>query len=517
MCAAGQPVAGRDGLEVLDAEEIRRALTRIAHEILERTHGGDEVVLLGIPTRGVPLARRLAARIGEFEGLEVPCGSLDITMHRDDLRLRPARALGRTDLPASGVDGKTVVLVDDVLYSGRTVRAALDALTDLGRPRAVQLAVLVDRGHRELPIRADYVGKNLPTSQREVVHVLLTEIDAHDAVMISDEERASRVERAMKRHLISAADLSRGDALLILDTAEELAGLADRPIKKLPTLRGRTVVNLFFEDSTRTRISFEAAAKRLSADVINFSAKGSSVAKGESLKDTALTLEAMGADAVVIRHSASGAAHRLAGWVQGSVVNAGDGTHEHPTQALLDAFTIRRRLSGGDRPGRGRGAGLDGIRVTIVGDVLHSRVARSDVLLLSTLGAEVTLAAPPTLLPLAVDTWPCAVSYDLDSELPKSDVVMMLRVQQERMTDAYFPSVREYSRRYGLDTARMARLPDHAIVMHPGPMNRGVEIAAEVADSARSTIVEQVANGVTTRMAVLYLLLGGTEFPEVAE
>jgi aspartate carbamoyltransferase catalytic subunit len=313
----------------------------------------------------------------------------------------------------------------------------------------------------------------------------------------------------MKRHLISAADLSRGDALLILDTAEELASLADRPIKKLPTLRGRTVVNLFFEDSTRTRISFEAAAKRLSADVINFSAKGSSVAKGESLKDTALTLEAMGADAVVIRHSASGAAHRLAGWVRGSVVNAGDGTHEHPTQALLDAFTIRRRL-------KGAGTGLDGIRVTIVGDVLHSRVARSNVLLLSTLGAEVTLTAPPTLLPLAVDTWPCAVSYDLDTELPKSDVVMMLRVQQERMTAAYFPSVREYSRRYGLDAARMARLPDHAIVMHPGPMNRGVEIAAEVADSVRSTIVEQVANGVTTRMAVLYLLLGGTEFPEVA-
>ncbi|MGO8891157.1 MAG: aspartate carbamoyltransferase catalytic subunit [Streptosporangiaceae bacterium] len=334
----------------------------------------------------------------------------------------------------------------------------------------------------------------------------------------------------MKRHLISAADLSRADALLILDTAEELAGLADRPIKKLPTLRGRTVVNLFYEDSTRTRISFEAAAKRLSADVINFSAKGSSVAKGESLKDTALTLEAMGADAVVIRHGASGAAHRLAGWVRGSVLNAGDGTHEHPTQALLDAFTIRRRLTGGSGPsgsgvypGSGvsprrntagaRGAGLDGLRVTIVGDVLHSRVARSNVLLLSTLGAEVTLAAPPTLLPHAVGSWPCAVSYDLDSELPKSDVVMMLRVQQERMTAAYFPSVREYSRRYGLDVARMARLPEHAIVMHPGPMNRGVEIAAEVADSVRSTIVEQVANGVTTRMAVLYLLLGGTEFP----
>jgi aspartate carbamoyltransferase catalytic subunit len=304
----------------------------------------------------------------------------------------------------------------------------------------------------------------------------------------------------MSRHLLSAGDLSRDDALLILDTATELARLADRPIKKLPTLRGRTVVNLFFEDSTRTRTSFEAAAKRLSADVINFSAKGSSVSKGESLKDTALTLEAMGADGVVIRHEASGAPHRLAGWIKGSVVNAGDGTHEHPTQALLDAFTMRRHLGS-----------LDGRRVAIVGDVLHSRVARSNVLLLRTLGAEVTVIAPPTLLPVGVDGWPCAYSYDLDAVLPKADVVMMLRVQRERMNASYFPNAREYSRRYGLDAARMAMLPDHAIVMHPGPMNRGMEIAAEVADSVRSVIVEQVTNGVSVRMAVLYLLLGGSE------
>src|SRR5580698_9481942 len=303
----------------------------------------------------------------------------------------------------------------------------------------------------------------------------------------------------MNRHLLSAGDLSRDDALLVLDTAAEMdAALVGRSIKKLPTLRGRTVVNLFFEDSTRTRTSFEVAAKRLSADVINFSAKGSSLSKGESLKDTALTLEAMGADGVICRHSASGAPHRLATWIRGSVVNAGDGTHEHPTQALLDAFTMRRHL--------GR---LEGLRVTIVGDVLHSRVARSNVLLLSTLGADVTLVAPPTLLPVAVGSWPCSVGYDLDAALPKADVVMMLRVQQERMNAAYFPSVREYSRRYGLDAARMALLPGHAIVMHPRPMNPGVEIAAEVADSARSTIVEQVANGVSGRMAVLYLLLGG--------
>jgi aspartate carbamoyltransferase catalytic subunit len=316
----------------------------------------------------------------------------------------------------------------------------------------------------------------------------------------------------VKRHLLSGADLDRDDALLVLDTAAELASLTDRAVKKLPTLRGRTVVNLFFEDSTRTRISFEAAAKRLSADVINFSAKGSSVSKGESLKDTALTLEAMGADAVVIRHHASGAPHRLAhsGWIQGSVVNAGDGTHEHPTQALLDAFTMRRHLAGGK-------GDLEGRKITIVGDVLHSRVARSNVLLLATLGAEVTLVAPPTLLPVGVETWPCATSYDLDAHLKDADAVMMLRVQRERMNAAFFPSAREYSRRYGLDARRMARMPDHAIVMHPGPMNRGMEIAAEVADSPRSVIVEQVANGVSVRMAVLYLLLGGATLGDGTE
>lgn len=306
----------------------------------------------------------------------------------------------------------------------------------------------------------------------------------------------------MKRHLLSAADLTRADAELVLETAEEMRSLANRPIKKLPVLRGRTVVNLFFEDSTRTRISFEAAAKRLSADVINFSAKGSSLSKGESLKDTALTLEAMGADAVVIRHWASGAPHLLAnsGWVRSSVVNAGDGTHEHPTQALLDAFTMKRHLGG-----------LDGRRIVIVGDVLHSRVARSNALLLKTLGAEVTLVAPPTLLPLGVDGWGAETSYDIDAVLPKADAVMMLRVQRERMKDAFFPSAREYSRRYGIDSRRMSALQDHALVLHPGPMIRGMEISADVADSDRSVIVEQVSNGVAVRMAVLYLLLSGNE------
>lgn len=306
------------------------------------------------------------------------------------------------------------------------------------------------------------------------------------------------------KNLLSINDLSRNDAIEILDTAVELSRLSENTVRKFPTLRGRTVVNLFFEDSTRTRISFEAAAKRLSADVINFSAKGSSLSKGESLKDTALTLQAMGADAVIIRHSASGAAHQLARqeWMKGSVINAGDGTHEHPTQALLDAFTMRRRLQSdsGD---------LTGLNVAIVGDVLHSRVARSNVLLLQKLGAEVILVAPPTLLPVGVDSWGARVSYSLDDVLPLVDAVMMLRVQRERMEDLFFPTEREYSRNFGLNLERMNRLKNTAIVMHPGPMNRGLEISADCADSHRSVIVEQVANGVSVRMSVLYLLLGG--------
>ena len=311
------------------------------------------------------------------------------------------------------------------------------------------------------------------------------------------------------KHLISAADLSLEQALAILDTAEEMAAVNDRDVKKLPTLRGRTVVNLFFEDSTRTRISFELAAKRLSADVINFSAKGSSVSKGESLKDTAQTLEAMGAEAVVVRHHASGAAHNLAnaGWISSHIVNAGDGKHEHPTQALLDAFTMRKRIHGSGS----RGRDLNGVKVLIVGDVLHSRVARSNLLLLKALGAEVRLVAPATLLPsipsyLLADTY-----FDLDQALADfaPDVVMMLRVQLERMSASYFPTAREYAREWGFSAERLAGLSGSQIVMHPGPMNRGLEISSEAADSPRSTVLEQVANGISVRMSVLYHLMSG--------
>lgn len=304
------------------------------------------------------------------------------------------------------------------------------------------------------------------------------------------------------RHLLDTKELSREDALRLLDTAQEFSDVANRSVPKLPTLRGATMVNLFFEDSTRTRLSFEAAAQRLSADVMTFQAQGSSVSKGESLKDTAQTVEAMGADIIVIRHFSSGAAHRLAhsGWVQASIINAGDGTHEHPTQALLDAATLRDRFVPD-----ARGADLAGLHVAIVGDIAHSRVARSNVFLLNILGARVSVVGPPELLPTGVEDWPVSTSFDLDAIIDEGpDAIMMLRVQKERIRGDFQPASGDYVRNYSLTVDRAARLPDRTVVMHPGPMNRGVEIASDVADSPRSVIVDQVRNGVAVRMAALF-------------
>ena len=313
------------------------------------------------------------------------------------------------------------------------------------------------------------------------------------------------------KHLLSAADLSREDANAILDTARQMHAIQSREVKKLPPLRGRTVVNLFFEDSTRTRSSFEIAGKWLSADVINVSAKGSSVSKGESLRDTVLTVAAMGVDALVVRHNASGAVQRIAQWVGCHVVNAGDGTHEHPTQALLDAYSLQARLGE-----------LDDRHVVIVGDITHSRVARSNVLLLATLGARVTLVAPPTLMPSGVSTWPCETSWDLDATLSGKafgdvDAVMMLRVQRERMSGGYFATEREYAIGYGLSPQRLDLLAEHAPILHPGPMNRGLEISSAAADGARSVVLDQVQAGVAVRMAVLYRLLSGADEPVLEE
>jgi aspartate carbamoyltransferase catalytic subunit len=303
----------------------------------------------------------------------------------------------------------------------------------------------------------------------------------------------------MIKHLLSMDQLSAADITQILDTADSLRQVTDRPIKKLPTLRGRTVCNLFYEPSTRTRISFELAAKRLSADVINFSADSkSSVSKGESFKDTAWTLEAMGVDAIVVRHSSSGAPHQLSQWVRASVINAGDGAHEHPTQALLDLFSVREHFKD-----------FEDLKVAIVGDILHSRVARSNVKGLLTMGAQVTLVGPPTLLPPETDAWGASTNYDLDAVIEDVDICYLLRVQQERQSEQLFPSLREYASRWGLDRRRLAKMKPDAIVMHPGPMNRGVEIGADVSESPRAIILDQVANGLAVRMSLLYLMLGG--------
>ncbi len=402
--------------DVLDADDLRRAHTRIAHEIVERNHGAEQLVLIGLYTRGTAVAQRLAAAIESFEGVQVPVGALDVAFYRDDIALRPVQPLGPTEVPVD-VTGRTVVLVDDVLFTGRTVRAALDALTELGRPTAVQLAVLVDRGHRELPIRADFVGKNLPTKRAEDVRVQLTETDGGtDGIELwgpADEWlRADAGGDAGMKHLLSIDDLGRDGIEEVCDLAASFLEVTQREIPKVPALRGKTVASVFYEDSTRTRLSFETAAKRLSADTMTFSVSTSSVKKGESLRDTVQTIEAMGVDAMVVRHSSAGAPHRVATWVDAAVVNAGDGRHEHPTQALLDVFTIRQH----------RGADLDGARVAIVGDVRRSRVARSGAKALAALGADVTLVGPPTMLPESLEGWPATAVTDLDDVIEKLDV-----------------------------------------------------------------------------------------------
>src|SRR5580765_3354974 len=304
----------------------------------------------------------------------------------------------------------------------------------------------------------------------------------------------------MMKDLLGIGDLSRDEIVLILDTAEAMREIGERPIKKVPTLRGKTVVNLFYEPSTRTRTSFEIAEKRLSADTLNIAVSTSSVLKGETLADTAMNIEAMAPDMIVLRHPSSGAAHLLSRICRSRIINAGDGMHEHPTQALLDAFTIRER--------KGR---IEGLKVTIVGDLLHSRVLRSNVLLLTKLGADVWASGPQTLVPPFLDALAVHVTTDADEAVRDADVVMLLRIQHERMTGAFVPSLREYFNTFGMTSARVAKAKADVIIMHPGPMNRGVEIASDVADGPFSVILEQVANGVAVRMAVLYLLAGGAD------
>ena len=428
-----EPMTGR---RIMTADDIRRAVIRISHEIVEKQAGTDGLVLVGIQRRGVPLAHRVADAIREHEGVEVPVGALDITFYRDDLSLVAQQPIVKgTEIPFD-LNGSTVVLVDDVLYTGRTIRAAMDALIDFGRPQAIRLAVLVDRGHRELPIRADHVGKNVPTSREEMVQVLLEETDGEDGgrdrplarrrargrdprmtaevdrpeaapsgspssaspaaaapgaaiVPAVDAPPATQPVAWRHRHLLDVDALTRPELELVMGTADAMREVLARPIPKVPALRGASVTILFYEASTRTRVSFEVAAKNLSADVVNIAAASSSVSKGESLVDTVRTIEALGADMLVMRHAVSGAPYLAAEVFGGAVLNGGDGWHAHPTQALLDLYTLRSRLPGGS---------LEGRKVVILGDVLHSRVARSNIWSLTAIGADLWLCGPSTLL-----------------------------------------------------------------------------------------------------------------------
>ena len=391
-----------------------------------------------------------------------------------------------------------MVLVDDVLFTGRTIRAALDAIMDRGRPRSIQLAVMVDRGHRELPIRPDYVGKNLPTRRDEAVNATVHGVELG---VVTKHHTGTPFLGCRVKHLLSIDDLSGAELHGLLELADSFAEVQQRDIKKVPALRGKTVVLAFFEDSTRTRTSFDLAARRLSADVVNFSAGASALNKGESLRDTVETISAMGVDAIVVRHRSSGVPHQLRAWTDASVINAGDGWHQHPTQALLDAYTITRRLGS-----------LEGRRIALCGDIKHSRVARSCVQAFASLGAEVILVAPGTLLPPSLVGWPVKISSDLDHVIGEIDVAYMLRIQTERLGSPLLPDVAEYRRSYGLTVDRLRRLrarrPDHA----PRPDEPRRRAGSRGGGRPSRGGAGPGSGWVPVRMAVLYKLVGAGRF-----
>ncbi|MFT3788338.1 MAG: aspartate carbamoyltransferase catalytic subunit [Tepidisphaeraceae bacterium] len=490
---------------VHDAREVASLIDRLLDLIVHAYKPDEPLNIVGIRTRGAILADRLVVRLRQKGYSKIDHGVVDIALHRDDVGLRGPRPLVRTSQLQIDLDGKPLLLVDDVLFTGRSMRAALDAVTEFGRPSSTRIAVLIDRGGREFPIQADYIAQlyaDVPADHR--VNVRFTELDARDEILIAPSLEQEVKQRATEgtwkhRHLLGLEELSAEEITFILDTAKTFAEVSTRSVKKVPALRGRVIVNAFFEDSTRTRMSFSLAASRLSADVVDFSEKGSSVSKGETLVDTARNIEAMGVDAMVVRHQASGAALQLSRTVKCSVINAGDGAHEHPTQGLLDLYTIRERFGGN----------LRGLNVAIVGDIANSRVARSDLWGLTKLGAHVHLVGPPTLLPKSFEklTPGVTVTHDFDSIVGKMDVINMLRVQNERMKSAQFPTVREFTKLFGLTWDRFARCKKDVLVMHPGPMNRGVEIHNEIADGPNSAILKQVEHGLAVRMAVLYLVM----------
>ena len=504
----------------MDAGEIERSLTRIAHQILETNKGADGLAVVGIVTRGDLLAKKLADKIEEIEGTKVPLGKLDISFYRDDFATYISPEVHSTEIPFD-IDGATVVLVDDVLFTGRTVRAALDALMDIGRPACVQLAVLVDRGHRRAAHPCRLRGQERALfGERERAFVpgrggrCLGRRDqrgrSRAARGVGAPGRAFRRRRAGRRiamafdhkHLIDIAEYSADDIMTILETAERFKAVNERRIKQVPTLKGYTIVNMFNEPSTRTRSSFEIAEKRLSANSLNFGGSSTSTVKGESLVDTVETLCAYKIDMIIVRDKHAGVPRKIADVSGAHVIDAGDGKHQHPTQALLDLYSIWEAK--GD---------LSGLHVGVVGDIGHSRVCGSLIPALKIMGCEVTVVAPQTLLPARPDVLGADhVTSRLDEALPELDVVYMLRIQRERLEGAPYPSLREYNLLYGLTKERDRLMKPDALICHPGPINRGVELDSYMADHPkRSVILDQVYAGILTRMAALYLLLGGSE------
>ncbi len=486
-----------------DSDEVVQAIEDMAGKIAAKHGRGGTFAIIGIANGGIRLGRRLAALLGAKLGREVPFGVLNAQFHRDDIGSRPIpKAFMRTDIPFD-ISDSTVILVDDVIGSGRTVRASINEVFDHGRPAKVELAMLCDRGSRGLPLEPDYVGIRVEAAPDEQVLVSLGEVPTEsDCVKIGaglpsplQDISGNEVECWTRKDLVGIEELSREEIDLVHSLASSFKETLDRRQKKLPSLRGKTVVNLFMEPSTRTRVAFEIAAKRLSADVITMTESASSIVKGETLRDTAMNIQALNADMIILRHKSAGAAQYLASRLHVPVVNAGDGAHAHPTQALLDTFTLREKL----------GQDLSGKKITILGDILFSRVARSNIWALRKLGAKVTLAGPNTLVPRQFEEMGVEVVHDLRKALAGADAVMLLRIQHERQTSTLFPSLKEYTASFGLNKLRASWLKPGAIIMHPGPINRGVEIDSDLADSGQSVILEQVTNGIVCRMAVLYL------------
>eukprot|EP01133_Synstelium_polycarpum_P013916 gene13916-16417_t len=464
---------------LLDGKKFQITIKRLCHQLIENHTDFSNTVLIGIQPRGSYFADRVKMELSEIlKNNKIQKGNLDITFFRDDFRRKDGLVSASSNTIDFIIEGKNVILIDDVLWTGRTIRAALDALLAYGRPAKVELMVLIDRRFsRHVPIEPDYIGQQVDSLDSQLVRVKMA------------------AEKLSTRHLLGIKDIDRNDIELIFETADNFKEVINRPIKKVPSLRDITIANIFFENSTRTKLSFELAEKRLSADIVNFAASSSSVSKGETLIDTVNNILAMKVDMVVMRHPYAGAGVFLSKHINAQIVNAGDGAHEHPTQALLDAFSIRQKL--GDVAGK---------KVVIVGDILHSRVAISNILCLQKLGAEVMVCGPTTLIPKFINGLGVKVEHDLRKALNWCDVANMLRIQLERQDIKYFPSLREYAMMYGLNKQILDSLDKEIVVMHPGPINRGVEITSDVADSKQSIILEQVENGVAVRMAVLYLL-----------